>query len=125
MMQGWQWMYRKEPFSVYMRFGPDSGRFSDASDHGLRSYTENQWFPYSSPVRARAPLNKSVFPNSVVLGLFGRIDLGMWGKWEMSVCSMPGEIDAYLTDYNWAAALAKFFSNTGNSDSSIHRISWR
>ena len=46
----------------------------------------------------------------------------MWGKWEMSVHSMPGEIDAYLTDYNWAAALANFFSNTGNSDSSIHRI---
>ena len=27
----------------------------------------------------------------------------------MSVYSMPGEIDAYLTDYNWAAALANFF----------------
>ena len=39
--------------------------------------------------------------------------------------SMPGEIDAYLTDYNWAVALAKFFSNTGNSDISIHRIFWR
>ena len=39
--------------------------------------------------------------------------------------SMRGEIDAYLTDYNWAAALANFFSNTGNSDISNHLISWR
>ncbi len=38
--------------------------------------------------------------------------------------SMSGEIDAYLTDYNWAVALANFFSNTGNSDISNHRISW-
>ncbi len=40
----------------------------------------------------------------------------MWGKWEISVCSMRGEIDAYLTDYNWAAALANISSNTGNSE---------
>ena len=82
-------MYGKEPFSVYLRFGPDSGRFSDASDHGLRSYTEHQWFPYSSPFRARAPLNKSVFPNSVVLALFGRIDLGMWANGRCPFVACP------------------------------------
>ncbi len=33
-------MYGKEPFSVYLRFGGDSGRFSDPGDFGLAGYTE-------------------------------------------------------------------------------------
>ena len=78
-------MYGKELFSVYLRFGGDSGRISSSGDQGLRGDTEKICFPYS----------------------------------------MPGEIDAYLTDYNWATALANFFSNTGNSDISNYRISWR
>ncbi len=33
-------LYGKEPFSVYLRFGCDSGSFSDLRDQALRGYTE-------------------------------------------------------------------------------------
>ncbi len=39
-------VYGKELFSVHARSSPDSDRFSDAGDRGLRGYTEIIWFPY-------------------------------------------------------------------------------
>ena len=35
------------PYSVHARFEGDLGQYSDPRDHGLTSYTENKWFPYT------------------------------------------------------------------------------